>query len=184
MILRLAAYVIRRKINYLPEVIYQSLSVPSDKLDNIDPERVLHADRHFPTVKVFLYMEDVSTEEGPFIFCLQSHKMTRERLRHEYDLSCRQALLKRGRIDKIHNDFIELGRNALSPALKHSLNVHPIEGRKNTLVVANTSAFHARGQIFSGHTRRMIRVIFHYVNAPYVSQKLMSLFGIDPARAN
>lgn len=49
-----------------------------------DPQYTLHSDTFFPTIKCWLYLEDVTAENGPFQYCPGSHKLTWRRIVWEY----------------------------------------------------------------------------------------------------
>ena len=105
-----------------------------------DPQTRLHADAFHPSVKAWLFLTDVAEDDGPFIYVPGSHRPTRRRLAWERRASMTAA---RGR------DF---------QSARGSLRITPEELRRlgfgepkafavpqNTLVVADTVGFHARG---------------------------------------
>lgn len=113
-----------------------------------DPQTALHADTFHPTVKAWLFLTDVAEDEGPFVYVPGSHRMTPERLawekersieaRHDLDL-----LSSRGSLRIREDELASLGL----PAPK------AIAVPGNTLVVADTSGFHARGPSMRPSTR-------------------------------
>ena len=105
-----------------------------------DPQTELHADTFHPTVKAWLFLTDVAEDEGPFVYVPGSHRMTPSRLAWEEEQSIRAAkgldrLSSRGSLriapDEIGALHLPAPRAFAVPA--------------NTLVVADTSGFHARG---------------------------------------
>ena len=113
-----------------------------------DPQTALHADTFHPTVKAWFFLTDVAEDEGPFVYVPGSHRMTPERLAWEKDRSVRarhglDRLSSRGSL-RIHED--ELASLGLP---------HPkaFAVPANTLVVADTSGFHARGPSIRASTR-------------------------------
>lgn len=105
-----------------------------------DPQLALHADVFFPTVKAWLFLTDVEEDAAPFTYVPGSHRMTPERLAWEKarsivaaTSSCR--LTARGSF-RIAED--ELPALNLPPPKRFA-----VPG--NTLVVADTCGFHARG---------------------------------------
>src|SRR5499427_8212937 len=105
-----------------------------------DPQTRLHADAFHPSVKAWFFLTDVTEEDGPFIYVPGSHLPTRRRLSWERKASVAAA------------------RSSDFQAARGSLRISPEAVRRlglgepkmfavpqNTLVVADTVGFHARG---------------------------------------
>jgi hypothetical protein len=105
-----------------------------------DPQTDLHIDTFHPTVKAFYFLTDVKEDEGPFVYVPGSHRLTPERLKWDYEQS------------------IVAGRGGDRLAARGSLRASAAEIEMmgfaapkafavpaNTLVVADTVGFHARG---------------------------------------
>jgi hypothetical protein len=113
-----------------------------------DPQKDLHKDTFHPTMKAWLFLDDVDLESGPFTYVPGSHQLTRSRLRWEYLQS-----LDAANADNVHtaNGAFRLSQEDLAamglPAPK------AIAARKNTLVLANTVGFHCRGSAKGRATR-------------------------------
>jgi len=113
-----------------------------------DPQTKLHADTFHPTVKAWLFLTDVAEDEGPFVYVPGSHRMTAERLAWEKERSVRAStgldrLSSRGSLRIEAEELPALGL----PAPK------AFAVPANTLVVADTSGFHARGPSVRPSTR-------------------------------
>jgi hypothetical protein len=105
-----------------------------------DPQCALHADTFHPTVKAWLFLTDVSTDDGPFTFVPGSHRATPSRLQWEKRMSLQafnspDYLIRRGSFRIAAAELPELG---LPPPVAFAVPA-------NTLVVADTHGFHARG---------------------------------------
>jgi hypothetical protein len=105
-----------------------------------DPQTALHADTFHPTVKAWLFLTDVAADAGPFTYVPGSHRLTRERLRWERRMSLaapssRDPEIRQGSFRLDPSELVALGlpepRIFAVPA--------------NTLIVADTFGFHARG---------------------------------------
>jgi hypothetical protein len=112
-----------------------------------DPQLALHADTFHPSVKAWLFLTDVPEDDGPFTYVPGSHRLTAQRLAWERrvsieindgayaDTSDGARLTQRGsfRVDEATLAELDLPppRACAVPA--------------NTLVVADTFGFHARG---------------------------------------
>lgn len=104
-----------------------------------DPQTSLHADTFHPTVKAWLFLTDVAEDEGAFCYVPGSHRPTPERLAWErarsLDAAKLDRLSSRGSLRVFRNELTELG---LPPPRLFAVPA-------NTLVVADTFGFHARG---------------------------------------
>jgi hypothetical protein len=105
-----------------------------------DPQTALHADTFHPTVKAWLFLTDVAEDAGPFTYVPGSHRLTPERLAWEgrMSLTARQS----------PNPEIRQGSFRIERAELRSLGLpqpRAFAVSANTLVVADTFGFHARG---------------------------------------
>lgn len=104
-----------------------------------DPQTVFHSDTFHPTGKAWLFLVDVGTEDGPVAYVPGSHRLTPERLAWERE----RSLAAQGSIDQMHSEGsfrieeTELAALGLPPPVRFAVPA-------NTLVVADTSGFHAR----------------------------------------
>ena len=127
---------------YLQTVLSHAVAGPSD------PQRDLHTDTFHPTVKAWLFLTDVTPEAMPFVFVPGSHRLTPQRLEWERQMSIRASERagqpETGLVRAISRDELsELGLP--EPEL--------ISAPANTLVVADTFGFHARGASTQATTR-------------------------------
>jgi hypothetical protein len=105
-----------------------------------DPQTALHADTFHPTVKAWFFLTDVAADAGPFTYVPGSHRLTPERLAWEQRMSLAAGDSPDGdtRQGSFRADPDDLAAMAL-PAPR----VFAVPA--NTLVVADTFGFHARG---------------------------------------
>lgn len=108
--------------------------------EEADPQGALHADSFHASMKAWLFLRDVGEDEGPFVYVPGSHRFTPERLAWEHARSQRDPRS----IDRLSArgsprvNAAELAAMALpEPAA--------LAVPANTLVVADTVGFHARG---------------------------------------
>lgn len=116
-----------------------------------DPQKNLHADTFHPTMKAWLYLDDVTDANGPFAYVAGSHRLTWRRLRWEYRRSVQgrdlpDAYSRRG---SLRIGAAELASLGLPPPARLAVPA-------NTLVVADTFGFHARSPAQAGSTRLAI----------------------------
>ena len=105
-----------------------------------DPQTRLHADTFHPTVKAWFFLTDVGEDQGPLIYVPGSHQPTRRRLAWE-----RRASLTAGESADFQSSRGSLRISApMLPRLGFGApKVFAVP--QNTLVVADTMGFHARG---------------------------------------
>jgi hypothetical protein len=136
-----------------------------------DPQTDLHADTFHATVKAWLFLTDVAEDEGPFVYVPGSHIPTPRRLAWERKISIGAAagadvLSARGS-PRIRPEM--LGR--LGYAQPRAFAVPA-----NTLIVADTVGFHARGPSVRPSTR--IEIWAYGRRNPF-----LPWLGFDPAAA-
>jgi len=114
-----------------------------------DPQTSLHADTFHPTVKAWLFLTDVAADAGPFTYIPGSHRLTPERLTWEWrtSLAARDSPDGETRQGSFRIQPAELAAMGLPEPRIFAVPA-------NTLVVADTFGFHARGP----STGRSLRV--------------------------
>ncbi|ATE66604.1 phytanoyl-CoA dioxygenase family protein [Rhizorhabdus dicambivorans] len=104
-----------------------------------DPQTALHADTFHPTMKAWLFLQDVGPEDGPLTYVPGSHRLTAERIAWER----RRSLAVRD-----SGDFLSArGSFRVEPEELAGLGLPQATAfavPANTLVVADTFGFHAR----------------------------------------
>lgn len=125
----------------LSEPLYYIQTILTHRVDtDPDPQTVLHADTFHPTMKAWYFLEDVAEDEGPFSYVPGSHRMTPERLAWEKarSLAAPEGLDRLSARGSMRVTAAELPALGLpEPVL--------LAVKANTLVVADTCGFHARG---------------------------------------
>src|SRR5947208_3234760 len=109
-----------------------------------DPQRDLHTDTFHPTVKAWLFLTDVEPDAMPFVYVPGSHRLTPQRLEWERAMSIAASRPAR---EAPGQPEYKLTR-AISPAILPELGLPPpqaISAPANSLIVADTFGFHARG---------------------------------------
>jgi hypothetical protein len=103
-----------------------------------DPQTAMHIDTFHPTMKAWLFLEDVADEDGPFCYAPGSHQRTPRREAWERRLSiraCDPLMPKKGGAFRIAKS--EMTRLRTAKPRRFAV-------RANTLVVGDTYGFHAR----------------------------------------
>jgi len=112
-----------------------------------DPQTSFHADTFHPTVKAWLFLTDVKEDEGPLTYVPGSHRPTPARLAWEKARSLEAAGLDRmSSRGSLRIDEAELAALGLPAPVRFAVPA-------NTLVVADTHGFHARGPSVRPSTR-------------------------------
>src|SRR5262249_30240913 len=105
-----------------------------------DPQTLLHADTFHPTVKAWFFLTDVAQDGGPFVYVPGSHRLTPARLAWERRFG---ALPRRSPNAEIRQGSFRIGAGDLAEFGLPPPRVFAVPA--NTLVVADTFGFHARG---------------------------------------
>jgi hypothetical protein len=105
-----------------------------------DYQTLIHSDTFHPTVKAWLFLTDVPEDEGAFSYVAGSHLLTPARLAWERERSLEAARSNdpETREGSLRIELPELARLGLAPP-------RVLGVPANTLVVADTFGFHARG---------------------------------------
>jgi len=144
-----------------------------------DPQLELHADTFHPSLKAWLFLTDVSDDQGPLTYVAGSHRLTPERLAWEQArsvaISNSDRLSQRGSL-RVAPD--ELASLKLPQPTRFAVPA-------NTLVAIDTCGFHARG----GADRPVVRVeIWAYSRRtpflPWAGFDLLSVGPIASRRAD
>ena len=105
-----------------------------------DPQTRLHADAFHSSVKAWFFLGDVAEEDGPFVYVPGSHRPTQRRLAWEREMSVSAAG---------SGDFqTARGSLRITPEAVRRLGFSEPQMfavPQNTLVIADTLGFHARG---------------------------------------
>ncbi len=109
-----------------------------------------HADVPYPTIKVFLYMNDVDESNAAYIYAKGSHKLSLKRLLFEYKLSVRFSKTKNDIVT--NEDIAKLGYFPES-----------ITGKANTLFISNNMGYHNRGDFKTLEPRMTAQLDFRHM---------------------
>jgi hypothetical protein len=104
-----------------------------------DPQLELHADTFHPSLKAWLFLTDVTDDQGPLTYVPGSHRPTRERLAWEQARSV--TIRERDRLSQ--RGSLRIGVDELTALGLPQPHRFAVPG--NTLVVIDTFGFHARG---------------------------------------
>jgi len=133
---------LRDPLYYLEEVKNQYCEGGSD------PQKIFHHDTFHPSMKCWLFIDDVAENSGAFTFIPESHKLTWKRIKWEYKMS-----LVAG---KAKNHLHARGSTRYSDDDLTALNLpdaHAFTVKKNTLVLVNVFGIHKRGNSKGKSTR-------------------------------
>ena len=113
-----------------------------------DPQKMFHHDTFHPSMKCWLFIDDVAENSGAFTFIPQSHKLDWKRIKWEYKMSldaqhAKNHMHARGSTRYSDEDLVELGLSA----------PHAFAVKKNTLVLVNVFGIHRRGDSIGKSTR-------------------------------
>lgn len=143
-----------------------------------DPQEAMHADSFHASMKAWLFLNPVTEDDGPFCYVRGSHRFTRERMDWEYH----RSLVDPQAIDRLSaRGSPRVSREDLVAMKLGELEALALPG--NTLVVADTGGFHARGAAARAGERVEI---WSYSRRnpflPWLGGDLLSLPGIAERR--
>lgn len=107
-----------------------------------DPQKHFHSDAFFPSMKAWIFLKEVTPEEGPFVYIPESNRLTLARLRLEYQKSIQCAKREETIYQALRGSF------RYSESDIQSLNLPEPKSfcvKGNTLVIANMFGIHKRG---------------------------------------
>jgi hypothetical protein len=137
-----------------------------------DPQLELHADTFHPSLKAWLFLTDVTDDQGPLTYVPRSHRLTPERIAWErarsVTIAASDPLSQRGSL-RIASE--ELPALKLPPPRRFAVPA-------NTLVVIDTCGFHARGSSDGPTVRAEIWAFAR--RTPFVPWTGFDLLSIPP----
>ena len=137
-----------------------------------DPQLELHSDTFHPSLKAWLFLTDVTDDQGPLTYVPGSHRLTPERLAWEKARS-----IGIGDSDRLS----QRGSFRIKPDELPGLNLPPprrFAVPANTLVVIDTCGFHARGSSDRPHMRAEIWAYAR--RTPFVPWTGLDLLSVPP----
>lgn len=137
-----------------------------------DPQLELHADTFHPSLKAWLFLTDVTDDEGPLTYVPGSHVLTTERIAWEQARSIgigdSDRLSQRGSFRVAPDELPTLG---LSEPRRFAVPA-------NTLVAIDTFGFHARGS--SGRPTVRVEIWAYSRRTPFVPWTGLNLSSLRP----
>lgn len=151
LIREITSAVVHRKSQITPDHHFwylQRRSLEKDNVGSLHNASAPHADVSYPTIKVFLYLNDVDETNAAYTYAKGSHKLSLKRLLFEYKLSVRYA--------KNKND-LEVSNEEVA---KIGYDPQPVCGKANTLIISNNMGYHSRGDFKTLEPRLTAQLCF------------------------
>ena len=168
------------KINHakIPNLSFEKIIAEDGFTDHGDTDSEFHADRFYPCVKIFFYLNDNKIENGAFEYISKSHRFSYDRMYHEYlhsificgqkifsnfmkifgyEVKNNRVTFKQEKIDKI------FGKNSIIAC----------EAPKNSLVICNNKGFHRRGRLMSNTTRLHLRINLYELQMSKIKNSIL-----------
>jgi ectoine hydroxylase-related dioxygenase (phytanoyl-CoA dioxygenase family) len=137
-------------LNEFPRTYIEKVIQNTKSSDKADPQKSYHIDTFHPTVKSWLYLDDVDDSNGTFCYIPSSHRLTWQRLKWEYSKSINAKNTRDGYTEKGSFRVSEKDREYLKLN-----NIKYFKVPKNTLLIANTNGVHGRGNSTSDNSARL-----------------------------
>lgn len=127
------------------------LNGAAEKPTGGDPQKDFHADTFHPTMKAWLFLDDITADIGPFQYIPGSHRPTPARLAwdHEHAVAGRDLANPYARRGSFRVSADELKARGFPDPVSFDVPA-------NTLVMADTYGFHRRGDARPGTSRLAI----------------------------
>lgn len=137
-----------------------------NKPDDNDVQKIMHMDTFFPTLKFWFFPEEVTIDDGPFCYVAKSNILTYKR--KEWMRGQWQNIID-GKIEPERTYGHEEGSLRIfdSELRDMRLEAKAYVVKANTLVIANTFGFHARGSVSDNVIRQAIHGSIR-LNSPFV----------------
>ncbi len=163
-----------------PPVVFLQTVIAEAAKDDADPQTALHSDTFHATAKMWLFLEDVGEDDGPFAYVPGSHRLTEERLEWEFQqsLTARDDPRLHHTLGSFRIEENELAALGYGPPRRFA-------AKANTLIIADTYGFHRRTPSVKNNTR--IELHGHLRTNPFVPWNgvmVTSLPGIAQNQAN
>jgi hypothetical protein len=134
-----------------------------------DPQTSMHMDTFHPTMKAWLFLEDVDEGMGPFTYVPGSHRLSARRQAWERRMSIRASSPQGGKGGAFRLPAEDRQRLGFREPIKFAV-------PKNTLVVGDTCGFHARGVSSRPSTR--IEIYAYSRRNPFVPWTGLDLWSL------
>lgn len=147
----IASAVLRQDVAAVPTVLVESTWTSAEDIGKPTTDKAdnLHFDVCYPTLKCFLYLNDVDASNAAFSYVYGSHRMTWARAWMEHVMGLKFWFWNKEERMRITPEVPARFIKA------HGMKVVPLEGKANTLIIANTMGFHQRGQFTTTTPREM-----------------------------
>lgn len=125
--------------HYAQPFCYLQIIIANPERGDTDPQTSLHMDTFHPIAKAWLFLHDIAEDEGPFQFVPGSHRATLQRLEWEREQSIAAS--------DASNKYTARGSFRVGPEDLRQMHLpDPVKMAVpgNTLIVADTHAFHGR----------------------------------------
>ena len=126
-----------------------------NRSDDNDVQKILHMDTFFPTLKFWFFPEEVTIDDGPFRYVAKSNILTDKRkewMRQQWQ----NIIDKKIEPERTYGHAEGSLRIFDSELRDMELDAKSYAVKANTLVIANTFGFHARGQVSNAVIRQAI----------------------------
>lgn len=139
--------------NRLPLFYFENLLQHRGQSERSDVQKDTHTDTFHPTTKGWLFLDEVTDENGPYTYVPGSHRLCWSRLKWEYQQS---LIASRSEAERDKDRYWD-GAFRVTDEDLASMGFDQIDvlyAKPNTLVIANTYGFHRRGEA-SGQGQRL-----------------------------
>lgn len=161
----IAEHIIKRNVDFISDPGFRESCLFDDK-DKDDMDSEFHSDKHFPSCKMFLYLNDHKKENGAFTYMPGSHRLSFKKIKFEYFYSIFDST---NIFDKYMNQLGFIRKNNRVTLKNHILKKNYgkfkiCSAKKNSLLIFNNMGLHKRGKILIRNKKRQILGFSFYDN--------------------
>ncbi len=158
----------------LKTAFYQTLHANNLELLSLNDEQTqLHCDSFHPIFKVWIYLNDVNSDQSNLCISPSSHKVTKKRLHYETYLN-NSILNDKNELQDPSKNFAYRFHNEKATEFGYKINdLDQLELPANSLVLVNTRAFHCRTKFKTYKPRNSI----YFELRPLNPLSLLHFFG-------
>jgi len=156
-----ASAALRKKVIFTPTIQSEKSWCAAEDLgaESTDKADNRHFDVSYPTIKAFLYLNDVDASNAAFMYARRSKRMTLARAWMEYVMCVKfwfwDKEARENVTPEVPQEFLDA----------QGLKLESVGGKANTLLIVDTMGFHRRGDYATTTPRELVHVSYRVLDS-------------------